>query len=125
MRGETDHRCVADNPANVRGRQILLPNVNARGARQPRDVRAVVDDDHGIARASQLNHSRREVEEFCTSRLLGANLQKASATAQVRGSQIHRRPACARRDVDVDDGVQRENLEAQVSGLRDDFRLQS
>jgi hypothetical protein len=80
--------------------------VHPCGARQPRDVGAVVDDDARARGAREVDDSRGCVEEGGTGQVFRANLQKPCAPAEERAGQIDRRPAGPRRGIDVDDRVE-------------------
>jgi hypothetical protein len=79
--------------------------VHAIRAREPGDVRPVVDDEDGACRVRDLADPRREIQEGGTGERLGAKLQKPRAAVQVRRREIERRPPRALRGVDVDDRV--------------------
>jgi hypothetical protein len=106
VRRESDHGVIADNRSNRARRQIFLPHVHPCGARQPRDVGAVVDDDARARGAREVDDGRGCVEEGGTGQVFRANLQKPCAAAEERAGQIDRRPAGPRRGIDVDDRVE-------------------
>ncbi len=88
-------------------RQIVLPDVDAVGARQAGDVGAIVDDDAGLVLMCELDYRGRGGEQGVAGHRLRAQLQVPGAAAQIRRGQIEDRPSGAGGGVDVEDGTQR------------------
>jgi hypothetical protein len=108
MRRQPEHGAGPDNRARGRRREVILADVHSVGAREPGDVRPVVDDEDGARRVRDLPDARRELEEGGPGEGLGANLQEPRAAVQVRGREIDRRPSRAPGRVHVDNRVQAE-----------------
>jgi hypothetical protein len=106
VRREAHYGTVADDAANIARRQIVLSDMDAVGAGQPRDIGAIVDDDQGIVPVCQLDHPPRDGEKFASRSFFCADLKKAGAAAQERGRKIDGVPARAGCDFEVDDRVQ-------------------
>src|SRR5262249_8141349 len=86
--------------------EIVLADVHAVGACEPRDVGAVVDDDGRTVMARVRDNGGGGVEHRPARHRLGAQLQESGAAGQERTREADRWPAGARRGMDVDEGVQ-------------------
>jgi len=81
--------------------------VYAVRAREPGDVRPVVDDDQRTEAMRQRDDRRRRFQKRTARGLLGANLQQACAAVQVRSREIDKWPAGAARGLGIENGRQR------------------
>src|SRR6185503_19120642 len=105
VRRQADDRGRADERARRRRREIVLTDVDAAGICQPRNIRAVVDDERRSARTCQLDDRRRRVEEGPAADRLRTQLQESRAAVEERRCEIDWPPPGARCGVDVDDRV--------------------
>jgi len=80
--------------------------VHAGSAAEPRDVRAVVDDDQCTARAAKRDDRVGGLQELGAGQRLAAKLQKAYAGSDKRRRQVRGLPAVTGRNVDIDNRVE-------------------
>jgi len=80
--------------------------MHAVGAGKPRDVGAVVDDDHGAERPRELHNRFTDLEKIGACQMLCAQLQESRAAGEKGAGEIDRRPAGAFGCLDVDNRVQ-------------------
>lgn len=125
---------AADDPPRVLDVEVVLPEVEPVGVGEPRDVRAVVDDERDPRAPTALGDGAREAEErtICHGRL-HPKLQGAAATCEDRVDDLDGGPPAA--DLRIDDrvdapkrrghdrsigaGVQRDDLSAVDEGDRE------
>ena len=100
-----DRRRRRADRADRRRRQVLLADVDAVGAREPGDVRAIVDDDRALMLTVRSWTSARcgRQERVARHRLRRAAGEMRAPPSQIRAREIENRPAGARRrDVGVE-----------------------
>jgi hypothetical protein len=94
MRRQTHQRAIADDPAHVGGRQIVLAHVHAAGAGEPRDVRAIVDDDRdALIPGGSRDDGLGPGEAVASWRFLGPNLKERGSAVEARRGEVDQRPA--------------------------------
>ena len=102
MRRQSDHRTGSHDVTNGSGRKVILTDVHAVRAGQPRDVCAIVDDDTraGVVRA--LGDVRGLFEQRAAAHRLRANLQQRCPAIEARRREVEHRPSRAGRPIGVD-----------------------
>ena len=105
------------------GRQILLSDVHAGRAGQPRDVGAIVHDDLAPPADARSTIAAGCVEQRRDERLLGADLQQRRAAVQTRRREVDERPAGARADVGVADRVEGSERASASAKARSDSEV--
>jgi hypothetical protein len=106
MRRQPDDGAGAGDCPGGAWRQIVLADVDAVGAGQPRDIRSIVDDENRTARMRDFADTDRQIQEYAARNRLGAKLQPPRAAGQAGRGQIGQGPARARGDIGVENGVQ-------------------
>jgi hypothetical protein len=80
--------------------------MDARGSREPRDIRAIVHDQKGSMWTRQPLEARGQFEERAAGYRLRAELQPPRTAGQAGDCQVRQRPAGASGNVGVKDRVQ-------------------
>ena len=106
VRGEPDHRRFTQHFACRRGGQIFLTHVHTGGAAQPRDVGAIVNNDNGPVRSSQLDDPIAHCQIFAAAQPLRPDLEKSCAASQARPREVGHAPTRGLGRISVKDGVQ-------------------
>jgi hypothetical protein len=88
MRGQSDDSAVADDASDRVGREIVLADVDAVGAAEPRDVGAIVDHEDGTRLTRQRRDGGRFFEESRTRDGFSAQLQERGAAVEKRAREI-------------------------------------
>src|SRR5688572_16339165 len=105
-RNADDGRTAEDAP-RINRLEVLLSHMHAVGARQQRDISAIVHDHAGTGRTRERDDLLAHRQEGTARGLLAADLDETGTAGEVRLSEAGNRPACGTRDLIVDDGVQR------------------
>ena len=105
---------MPDDGADLRRRQIVLPDVHASGPREPRDVGAIVHDDRRARCRGASDDRGGRLQEVAAGELLGANLQQPGAAGQARRGVVDEGPAGPGADIRVADDVERRWLKFQI-----------
>jgi len=106
VRRESDDWAGAEHRSRVRGAEILLTDVDAVSAGQPRDIHTIVDDENAAGGMRDVADADGQIEKRASRNGLGANLQPPRAAGNAGGRQIRERPARAGGDIGVEDDVE-------------------
>jgi hypothetical protein len=107
VRGQADEGVVADDAPDGRHGQVVLADVHAGGAGQPRHVRPIVDHEGGADGGGSLHRGIGEAQQGTEGETFRPELDQPGAAVEQRAEQVERLPAARRGDVGVEDGVQR------------------
>ena len=111
MSGKPDDRLRSKNGADLRRRQILLPDVHARRAAEPGNIGAIVHDDRGAARRRQGDDCVRRLEDVTSREVLRTDLQQPRPAGQTRRRIVDECPAGPFADVRITNDVKRRQFE--------------